>query len=149
MTIIVNWFGPYEENEINRRTPDNPRLHLIFGRRYDDEFDKLYYAGICDDQTLRKRASTVFSRKYYRAEIPYASPELGDVSELVETTLAKVWRVHFTEKKAGFHIGEKLLSIVMHWYKPDRYSLKKRPQMLGELPNFLLWNGSHWQTGTI
>lgn len=148
MTIIVNWFGGCTESEIKWASRDKTRLHLITGRRSASSPEQLYYLGQCDAPSLLRRAPTVEDRSYWWGEIGYAPPSLENAADLVETTLASLWGVHFTEGKTRTHPGGPT-SIVMHWCKPDRHYRSTKPAGLGSLPTFLFWDGWRWHTGKI
>jgi hypothetical protein len=151
MTILVNWYGPYDAIKI-AQLKQRPLLVAISGKEPYKRKAKFYYLGLCENisTALRKVPIVTRERKYWVCEVAHAPVLLPKVMELMEHLFVNRWQPPFKEQRTSTPaIPSEPFTIIIKHFKADR-----SPRLVGGIQgvprkNVFHWSGRNWWAGKL
>lgn len=139
MTIILDWFGPYES--LYKVAPGKSLVSMSGKEPYKRKA-KIYHLGICANasEAARKVPTVQRERRYWYCEVAYAPVLLPNVLELAERVLSPT-------SVPAQPMPTEPLTFVMRYFKANRTPRAARPSFHGGRPDVLHWDGRRWWGG--
>jgi len=153
-TIILNWYGPYNDENIKDEVDFGNGLYLITGMAKRQRFDRIQYCGITErtflkrfDDKNHKRLLVTKNREYWLAEVIYPKKVKKDILELAETTLIYFWQTPLNERKKASVPNP--TTLINRWFRIDCKPRIYQQKIYKDLPDVISWDGEYWRTGNL
>ena len=153
-TIILNWFGPWNFEEVLANKESGNGLYLVTGKtRYQRGGSKIQYCGITEKsfaQRLKnhhKISQINRDLKFWLAQIEYPIQFNRAVLETAEKIIIYAWQYELNEKKK--YTPPQPTTILNFWFKKDRTPRINQLEIYRKFSDVLSWDGSYWRTGNL
>jgi len=152
-TIILNWYGPYSDENINDEKEFGSGIYIITGKQKYEREAVIQYCGITErtfKQRLsehHKKESILKDRKYWLAEIIYPKKTNRSLLELAEKIIIYFWQPALNEKKIISQPDP--TTIINQWFNLSDEARVNQLKIYKDLSDVISWDGEYWRTGNL
>ncbi len=154
-TVILRWRGPYTYDEVWESIVGGG-AYLLTGRRSYERQHQIQYFGITEglfaDRICRRHHKLLEVRGetlgIWLGTVEYPARYTRGHLEIAEHCFVAFWQPALNTKKKVYHPTEPIC-LISQWYTPDGEPRRRRPGILGDLPDVLWWDCERWRTGRL
>lgn len=152
-TIIVDWYGPYEREEIENNPNWGNGLYLASGFLKHKQSEEIHYCGITEGSFADRHSNhhklprITRNLKLWLGKIAYPTRPTRQILELAESIIIYFWQPTLNEKKTAN--APSPVTLISRWYKPDESPRFRQHPMCKNLEDVLSWDGELWRSGNL
>jgi hypothetical protein len=147
-TYIVNWQGPYNDEDLNN-IDDNLGLYLITGYQKHKKTELIQYCGITEqnfatrlNSNHHKKELITRNRKFWIGKIKSDKKIIRDDLEIVEKLIVYFWQPVLNEKKK-YSLPSPTV-VINRWYDTNGNLRKRITHEAQKLHDVIFWDGMYW-----
>lgn len=152
-TIIVDWLGPYSQEEIEEKKELANGLYLVTGKLKYERSATIQYCGITEGAFFRRfrnhhKIHQIYKEsEFWLGSIKYPSESSRHFLELAETLIIYFWQPELnTRKKLS---TPNSITLISKWFKTNYQPRLRQHTLCKDLDDVLSWDGSLWRTGNL
>mgnify|MGYP001305610905 CR=1 FL=1 len=152
-TIILNWYGPYNDETLKTEPDFGYGLYLIAGMKKGQKYDRIQYCGITEREYCKrfyqhaKKEIVTRNREYWLSEVVYPSRIKRDALEIAEKIIIFFWEPPLNDRKKIR--PPEPTTIINMWFKRDGRPRINQKAIYADLPDVISWDGDKWRTGNL
>ncbi|MDK9716247.1 MAG: hypothetical protein OEL86_19400 [Sulfuritalea sp.] len=153
-TVILNWYGPYNDSSLSNEKEFGYGLYLITGKKKSQRESVIQYCGITERSfrsrfldANHKKNEVTREREYWLAEVDYPKRISRSTLEITEKLIIYFWQPTLNERKV-LSIPDPT-TVINRWYKPDGEPRIRQKSIYKDLSDVISWDGAHWRTGNL
>lgn len=153
-TIILNWYGPYNEESICDEKEFCNGLYLITGKQLYEREPTIQYCGITQNsfynrfKNHHKKDFVTRDREYWLSDLEYPKKTTKELLELSETIIIYFWQPSLNDRKKNY-LPEKPTTVISKWFKISGEPRINQKSIYKELSDTISWDGDLWRTGNL
>jgi len=152
-TFIIQWFGPYDFEEVASAANFGNGIYLIAGKQSYQRKSEIQYCGITEDsfynriRTHHKRDFILRDQTFWLGQFLYPKKLNRSVLETAEKIIVYFWQPKLNERKKI--APPEPTTILNFWFKPDSSPRYNQLRIYRDLLDVLSWDGKLWRTGNL
>lgn len=154
-TVILNWYGPYTDDDLKQEKELGNGLYLITGKRmYQHGDSEIQYCGITEGKfcsrlsdTHHRKNEVTRNRNFWLSEVKYPLEVNRELLEFAEKIIVYFWQPELNDRKKISVPKE--TTVINRWFTKDREPRINQKEIYKNLDDVLSWDGKNWRTGNL
>ena len=153
VTIIIEWQGPYNLEEIKEDSDWGDGLYIATGILKNKQTEEIQYCGLTEGgfygrlSSHHKIISITRNQQFWIGEVVYLKKPTRFHMEMAESIIIYFWQPTLNERKTAY--PPKPVTLISYWLKPDGSPRLRQHKLCKDLDDVLSWDGKYWRTGNL
>ncbi len=152
-TIIVNWCGPYNYDDIIEDPSLENGLYLATGKLKYEREAVIQYCGITEGsystrfKNHHKINEITRDQEFWLGHVTYPEEASRHFLEMAESIIVYFWQPTLNERKKV--TLSKPITLISRWFKKSGEPRYRQHSLCKDLDDVLSWDGSLWRSGNL